>query len=144
MKGKFTTNSAKETNTLAKKFASRIKKREVVGFTGDLGTGKTTFIKALLKELGVNGKIVSPTFVIAKSFSLTKNKSITKIHHIDAYRIDCKKDIIGTGIEDILKDKTAISVIEWAENIKEILPQRTIWIRFDYGEKENERHITIN
>lgn len=141
---KFTSKSQVETQKLAQDFATKIKGAQVICFRGELGTGKTTFIKALLKELGVKQKIVSPTFVILKSFHPKDIKDVETIYHIDAYRIESPEDITGTGIREAIKDKKGLTLIEWADNIKGILPKDVIWVSFTYGNHPTERHITIS
>ena len=90
---------------------------------GNLGSGKTTFTQFLAKALGVKEKILSPTFVIMKTYKRDTN---TRIHandtnrirnlvHIDTYRLNSAKDLTSLGLKDLLKDKENILVIEWPE-----------------------------
>ena len=138
------TKSAKETGALAKKLAGElpIKKGSLVlALFGDLGAGKTTFTQSFAKALGVRKRILSPTFLIMKRFPLAKG-NFDNLYHVDAYRV-AASDLKKLGIEKIFKEQNIV-LIEWADRVENILPERTIRIKFEHGTKENERQITIN
>lgn len=145
-----TTNNPKETRVLAKSLAESILKEKpkkdalVIAFLGDLGTGKTTFIKSFIRTLGVKKRVTSPTFLISRRFGLPKASNYENVFHVDAYRIAETKELKEVGIDKAIKDPNNIVLIEWADRVKNILPKGTIWIRFKHGEKEKQRHITIN
>jgi tRNA threonylcarbamoyladenosine biosynthesis protein TsaE len=140
-----------DTIEYAKNFAKKLKGGEVVGLIGELGSGKTTFVKGLAEGLGISETITSPTFVILKEYNILRPKShfrsvITglKFVHIDAYRVENIDDIKSAGIEDYLGRDNAILVVEWAEKIKKILPKNTIYLNFKHTNKENNREIDQN
>ena len=133
------TKSAEETKKLAAKIAQEVKGGQVLALSGDLGGGKTTFIQGLAKGLGVKPKITSPTFVLLKNYQTAKGFGLV---HIDLYRLEKIKEIESMGIADYLSKKDFLVVIEWAEKIKKFLPKDTIWIRFDFIDK-NSRKISI-
>ncbi|MCL4437452.1 tRNA (adenosine(37)-N6)-threonylcarbamoyltransferase complex ATPase subunit type 1 TsaE, partial [Patescibacteria group bacterium] len=105
-----------------------------------LGSGKTTFIQGLAKGLGIKNNIISPTFILIRTYDLKSR--ISKFYHIDLYRIDGEKEIDGLGIEELINNPSNIIAIEWAEKIKNILPKKRIDIYFKES-SENERQITI-
>jgi tRNA threonylcarbamoyladenosine biosynthesis protein TsaE len=155
---RYLSNGAGETKRFAKVFAKKITGRSsgfssrlrrqaasIIGLTGDLGAGKTTFIQGFLKGLGVKKRITSPTFVLIKNYELRiKNYGINKrIYHIDCYRIQKPQELLKLGFREIINNPKNIVLIEWAEKIKKILPKRTNWIKFEYGKKENERKIIL-
>lgn len=126
---KFITKNAKETGKLAKvlakeilKSGSKIKKTLVFGLVGNLGAGKTTFIKAFANGMGIKRRLTSPTFVLMKKY---KN-----LYHIDCYRIRDAKDILALDFKEIISIPQNIVLIEWAEKIKKILPKNAIWLKF--------------
>jgi len=130
----------KQTQKTAKLLAEEIlnlKNRNnalILALQGELGVGKTTFIQAFAKGLGIKNKITSPTFVLMKNY---KN-----LYHIDCYRIKNYKDILELDFEEIVSNSKNIIVIEWAEKIKKILPKNTIWLKFKVI-SENQRKILI-
>ena len=124
----------------------------VLALSGDLGTGKTTFVQGFLRALGIRRKITSPTFVLMKKFQVPKPKSqinyklqnFKTIYHIDCYRIAKPDELLKFGLKEILNNPQNIVLIEWSEKIKKILPKNYIWLAFKHGEKENIRRIRIN
>lgn len=94
--------------------------------SGDLGSGKTTFVKGLANALGIKSNITSPTFVLMKEYRL-KNGQLT---HVDCYRMNSYQDAEGIGLDEKFNNRDGIVVIEWAEKIKQILPKNTKWIMF--------------
>ena len=137
------TQSAQETQKLGEKIGRDLKAslstdKRVVALYGELGGGKTTFIQGLAKGLGIKKRILSPTFVFVRQYPLTKGI----FHHVDLYRINNLTDAKGLGLEEIFVDSEAIVAIEWAERIKEILPEERIDIYFEYlGEEKRKIKI---
>lgn len=163
-----TTHNQEETIELGLKLAGKLHGGEIIALYGNLGGGKTTFIKGLAEGLKVNENITSPTFVMLKVYNILRPKvhpgggrKEVKLVHIDAYRCDTIEDIKSVGIEDYLNigqngeavaaRDDVIMVVEWAEKIREILPLRqaqgrpknTININFEFID-ENTRKITID
>ncbi|MCG2690967.1 tRNA (adenosine(37)-N6)-threonylcarbamoyltransferase complex ATPase subunit type 1 TsaE [Candidatus Parcubacteria bacterium] len=133
------TSSEKETFNFAKKFAKRLKGGEIIGLTGDLGAGKTVFAKGLAAGLGVKKNITSPTFVLMKVYQ-TKYPNIKYLIHIDAYRLKTPQDLIAIGAEEYFNRPDTVTVIEWADKIKKILPKKTKYIGI-INKDENKRII---
>jgi tRNA threonylcarbamoyladenosine biosynthesis protein TsaE len=147
----FITNSAKETQKIGRGLAKKIlaqrqkdkKERSVVlELIGDLGGGKTTFLQGFASGLDIKEKILSPTFVIMKSFK-PKNNNDFVFYHMDSYRLRDSKDAVQIGLKDIIKNPKAIIAIEWAEKIKPILPKNTLKIKFIFLEK-NKRKLLLD
>jgi len=131
---RFLTKNPKETSKLAKILAREIIKSKKVypersrgalifGLVGELGAGKTTFIQAFAKGLGIKGRLTSPSFVLMKNY---KN-----FYHVDCYRVKGPKDILALDFKEIISNPENIIMIEWAEKIKKILPKNKIWIKFE-------------
>lgn len=121
-----TINNLKETEKFAKKFAKLLKGGEIVLLNGDLGAGKTTFTRQVLKALGVKGEVTSPTFTIMREYSTKK----FNIYHFDMYRIKSPDEVREFGLEDYIYsgDNRSLVFIEWSENIKEMLNGKFIEI----------------
>lgn len=138
---KIITNSERETFDWAKNFARELKGGEIIGLVGDLGAGKTIFTKGIANGLEIKKTITSPTFVIMKVYEIKNPKSkIRNLIHIDAYRLKSEEDITAIGADEYFKRKDTVTVIEWPENIKKILPEKTIYVNI-YIKEENKRII---
>lgn len=141
--------SPKETANLAKLLAEELLKTEpskralVIGLVGELGVGKTTFTKALLRALGVRGRVASPTFIFSRRYK-SRLKYYENIWHFDAYRLNSPKGVREIGLREAVSYDKNLVIVEWADKIKNILPRGTIWVEFKHGAKSNERHITFN
>lgn len=111
------TNSDLETQQLGKKFAEQLSSGDVIFLHGDLGAGKTTFVKGIAQGLKIENLVVSPTFTILRTYE-TKHDLIKKLYHIDLYRLDENTSEKSMGIDEILNDNSSVIVIEWPEKIK--------------------------
>jgi len=131
-------HSIQETKEIANQLAHKVKNGGVVALYGDLGSGKTTFTNYLVDALGVKARVQSPTFVIVRKYGA----SGLKINHVDLYRLTSIEEVLEIGIEELLADKNAVTVIEWPELAKRVLPDGTISIYFEYID-ENTRKITL-
>jgi len=140
----FSNETKKFAGLLAKKILSRPYEKKlalVIGLSGDLGAGKTTFIQGFCRSIGIRKRITSPTFVLFKRFKVN-NPRFANLYHIDCYRLKKPEELLKLGFKEILNNPQNIVLIEWAEKIKKILPKKIIRISFEYGKKENERNIT--
>jgi tRNA threonylcarbamoyladenosine biosynthesis protein TsaE len=111
----------------AREFIEHIGEHRVFAFYGEMGAGKTTFIKAICEELGVEDVITSPTFAIVNEYSLTSHLSplTSKIYHFDFYRIKKLEEVYDMGFEDYFYSG-ALCFIEWPELIEEVLPEDAV------------------
>lgn len=110
----------------------------VLALVGDLGAGKTTFSKTLLHTLGVKQHVQSPTFSIINSYEI-EYSGFTHVFHIDVYRIEDLKELEVLHIEDIFNNPKNIVVIEWADKIKELIPNTATWIYFEHDTLETRK-----
>lgn len=119
---------ADESATLdfAARFAAQLSAPLTVGLVGDLGAGKTTFVRGVLRTLGVTGAIKSPTYALVESYDTT----IGAVHHFDAYRIEGEADFEARGGFDYF-DHASIRFIEWPEKLNGIVAF-DVTIRFEY------------
>ena len=113
----------------------------VLGLSGELGSGKTTFVQALARTLGIAEHVTSPTFVIEKAYDL-HDQAFGRLIHIDAYRLEGAHELRSLGFEDMLSDSANLVVIEWPERVKEILPGDTHELHFAVaGDREREINV---
>ena len=119
---------------LAKTFLGSQQKKgaTVVALAGELGSGKTTFTQGFAKGLGVEERILSPTFLIMRKFEI-RNSKFENFYHVDCYRLDNPaKELLHLGFKKILADPRAIVIVEWADRIKSIIPKYTLWISLSH------------
>ncbi len=114
---------------------------QVLALHGELGAGKTTFVKALAEALGVEEVVTSPTFVILKLYPLDESGEYQTLAHIDAYRVDDQDEMRPLRFESLLKEEGVLICIEWAERIKDLLPEDTLHMTFTIN-KDGSRTIT--
>lgn len=130
---KHLSNSEKQTQEIAIEYAKTLKKGDVVVLQGDLGAGKTAFVKGLAKGLGLNAKVQSPTYAYMNDYG--------GLYHFDCYRLSSGEDAEALGLTDYFY-ADGICAIEWAENIADVLPQRVKTVRIAKT-GENARTITF-
>ena len=111
----------------------------VLGLTGDLGGGKTTFLQGFASGLGVKEKVLSPTFVIFRRNRIEKNPVFKNFFHFDCYRLGKPKEVLTLGFKDIILDPQNIVAIEWAERLGKILPQSTVFLNFGFINKTTRK-----
>lgn len=136
------TLSTTETEKLASQLAANLNPGDVLALYGELGSGKTTFTKYLVKHLGIPATVQSPTFVIARQYK-GGTGSIKKVSHLDLYRINSTDEARELDLEEFLNDKDAVTLIEWPEIIEDDLPPHTIKILFSYANNNEERIINV-
>lgn len=154
---KTTTHSLEEMHALAADFVkSIVSKKEmdcatVVGLSGDLGAGKTSFTQGVAKAFFIDETVVSPTFVIMKKYNLTPQglslgkefDAFTHLIHIDAYRLEKSSELVHLGWQEIISDPKNLVLIEWSERVIDIIPAYYIKINFEHV-SQNERTVEIN
>lgn len=137
------TKSERETFDFGKKLVKKLKGGDVVGLIGELGSGKTILIKGIANGLKIKKTITSPTFVLMKIYKTKTKNKIKYLCHVDAYRVKNGAELINIGIGDWLGKKNVLTVIEWAEKGKDILPKKSLIIRIKFGKRKNERKIEV-
>jgi tRNA threonylcarbamoyladenosine biosynthesis protein TsaE len=140
---KHITEDFSETQKLGESFIKKTNKK-IIALYGDLGSGKTTFVQGIAKGLGIKRRIISPTFVVIRSYKINNKKIRAKyFYHVDLYRIERTEDVLNMELEEIIRNSENIVVVEWPEKIEKILPEGNASIRFKYI-SENKRRILIN
>ena len=130
-------NSELETEGIAENLAKQLNNRDVIALYGELGAGKTAFVRGLAKGLNIDDYVCSPTFALVHEYDGT-----VPLYHFDMYRVITWDDLYSTGFYDYL-DRDGILAIEWSENIEDSLPKNTIKVRISKENEENVRNILI-
>lgn len=115
--------SLEELEAFAKSFAGKLKEGDVVLLTGDLGAGKTTFVKFVAKELGYHGLVTSPTFTLLNEYMAS-----IPIYHFDMYRLKSCAEAVESGLDEILRSGDGVCFVEWPQKVAGILPKKNIMI----------------
>lgn len=133
--------SAKETIKIGKRFAKRLKPGSILGLKGDLGTGKTQFVKGICEYFNVKDVVNSPTFIIVNEYNGTfENGSALKIYHFDLYRLKSAAELEIIGFNEYINSESIV-IIEWPEIAEEYLRSELDAVFFEFGEKTQERTI---
>ena len=135
----FTIHHLDEIREVARRFLDAMDDRTVFAFRGTMGAGKTTFIKALCEELGVQDVINSPTFAIVNEYGPTDDGRL--IYHFDFYRINKPEEAYDFGYEDYIYSD-ALCFIEWPEKIEELLPPDTVNVYLE-GQPDGSRRVVM-
>lgn len=126
MKEIFISHSPEETMALGKSMAEKAVPGDIIALTGDLGTGKTVFTKGIALGLGIDEPVSSPTFTIVSEYRSGR----IPLFHFDVYRIGDPEEMDEVGLDDYLSGG-GISLIEWAELIRDMLPPETVWVTIE-------------
>jgi len=131
------TKSQEETVKLGEKLAVQLKPGSIVALTGDLGAGKTYLTKGIVKGMGLKASVTSPTFVLMNIYP-----GKIPVFHYDCYRLKDEADMEKLGYEEYFYGN-GVTVVEWADRIKGIIPKDAVKINFKIG-KNNVRNIKIS
>ncbi|MCR4311519.1 MAG: tRNA (adenosine(37)-N6)-threonylcarbamoyltransferase complex ATPase subunit type 1 TsaE [Candidatus Taylorbacteria bacterium] len=146
----FLSNSLDDTNTFATNFLEKLVSVQrakpadhatVVGLYGNLGSGKTTFVQALAKALGVETHVSSPTFLIMKSYKLS-TFNFQLLTHVDAYRLKGADELSNLRFDELLANPQNLILIEWADKVADLLPLDHIRLTFEFVD-EKTRKLTL-
>ena len=135
--GTIISHSAEETWRAGRDQALGLQAGDVLALVGDLGAGKTQWVKGLAAGLGSEAEVTSPTFTLIQEYPGGR----LPLYHMDCYRLEEAGELLGIGIDDYL-DGHGVVVIEWADKFPELLPAAARWIRFKIGEGD-KREIRI-
>ena len=133
----FLTRSADETERVGERLGRRLVPGEVVALSGELGAGKTCFIRGLARGLGVTQGVSSPTFVIVNQYT-----GRMPVFHIDAYRTESLTELLDIGFDEYVSGDS-VTVIEWSDKLEPLLPTGAIRVRIS-GLGDEPRTIRID
>jgi tRNA threonylcarbamoyladenosine biosynthesis protein TsaE len=138
-----TSGSEVETYDTGKQFAERLHRGDIVALYGELGSGKTCFVKGICAGLQVNEPVISPTFTIINQYTgYNGDRRNFQIQHIDCYRLTVIDELIDIGIDEILSSND-ICLIEWPQLVEPLIPDDYWKIVIETGKREHLRTIHI-
>jgi tRNA threonylcarbamoyladenosine biosynthesis protein TsaE len=137
--------SEEATIEIGEQFATRLKRGDLVVLKGDLGIGKTEFVKGICRCLSVADLVTSPTFSIINQYAgETPEGETLKVYHVDLYRIESPEELVEVGFDDMVFAHDAIKVVEWPENAGTLLPEEYWQVSLEQDKADdNTREIQI-
>lgn len=135
-------NSIEELPQVAREFVALMGDQTVYAFHGEMGAGKTTFVRALAQQLGVDAEEAnSPSFSIINEYRSDTTAEL--IYHFDLYRLESVEEALEIGVEDYF-DSGALCLLEWPERIEPLLPDDTVVVKITVDPTDNSRLLTVN
>ena len=134
----YLSNSVEETEALGAELAGRLEPGDVVAFTGDLGAGKTAFVRGLARGLGIPDRVTSPTFTIVNEYDGGR----LPLFHFDMYRLGSADELFEIGWKDYL-GRGGVCAVEWSENVAEALEGDCVRVDIRRGANDGQRFITM-
>ena len=132
-------HSAEETERLGEKLAEQIRPGDVLTLIGEIGAGKTTFVRGLARGLGIpEGSVASPSFVLVRQYGSGR----MPLYHADLFRLDNLPQAAGVGLEEYY-DTGGVTLIEWGNKVPGVLPEQFLEIRFEVADEQTRRLTVI-
>ncbi len=125
-------HSEQEMLDYGEQFAKKLSAPTVIELIGDVGAGKTTFVRGLAKGLGVKDPITSPSFTISKQYALPNSRRLV---HYDFYRLP-DPGLMSEDLSESINDPNAITVIEWSNSVANLLPRRHVQVEIEYNDND--------
>jgi len=122
---------------LAAELAGELEDRAIIALRGDMGSGKTCFVRGLALALGIECTVNSPTFTIVNEY-----QGCRRLYHVDLYRLTSPEDVLAFGFDELL-EKRAIIAIEWADRAGDLIPDQSIDIALKCLDEPDEREVRI-
>ena len=132
----FISHSEKETEKIGEEFASEVESGTVIAMYGDLGAGKTAFVRGLARGMGLSSRVSSPTFTIVNEYCGDR-----ELIHFDMYRLSNADELFDIGWEDYLA-RGAVCAVEWSENVEDAFDGTETVLRFEKL-SDTDRRITV-
>ena len=131
------TKSAEDTRELGAALSTVARAGDVILLSGDLGAGKTTMVQGFARGLGISEHVVSPTFILVRTY-----EGRLTLVHADAYRMDNLREVTDLDLPELLDDG-GVAVVEWGDVIAPVLPSDYLEVRLDFGEGDDDRQISL-
>jgi tRNA threonylcarbamoyladenosine biosynthesis protein TsaE len=146
-----TAGSARDMQLVGQKIGRKLRAGQIISLEGQLGAGKTTLMQGIAKSLGVTKALTSPTFILYRVIPIgavqEKKTGARWLVHGDAYRVTRAQEFLEAGLADAAQDPQTITIIEWGDRIREILPRRVLRIKINTQTKrrgsDEARHVHV-
>lgn len=122
---------------VAMELGRRLRDGDVVALVGELGTGKTTFVKGLARSFFIPEEILSPSFLLARTY---RGKRV--LHHLDLYRVRSVGELLEVGLDSLLPPEEGVTAVEWADRFPAVIPRGAVWVILEHAGGDR-RKITI-
>ena len=130
--------TAEDTRAVGAALAPLLRPRDAVALTGELGAGKTTFVRGVAEGLGYEGAVASPTFTLVREY---RTPSLTLLH-ADVYRLDRVQEVVDLGLEEMLDERAAL-LVEWGDAVEALLPDDHLVVELTVPGDADDRRIAI-
>ncbi len=137
----FISRGVEQTQRLGARLGTLLQGRDVVCLEGPLGSGKTCLAQGIGRGWGAEERLVSPSFVLIREYTRAEDEE--RLYHIDLYRVSGAEEAWSVGVDDFLGSDYAVTLIEWAERAKPLIPPEHLWIKLDFVEPADltRRHL---
>ena len=139
--GERRTRSASETRLFGGQLAAALAPGDLVALEGDLGTGKTCLVQGICAGLGVAEVVNSPTFVLLNVYDGSGEHGPVRVYHFDLYRLETVDELVDIGADQFFHEADAVTLVEWADRLPEVLPEKRWRVGLEYGDGEQERRV---
>ena len=131
-------SSVEDTHSIAAALAGLVSPGDLVLLEGDLGAGKTVFVKGFAAALGVEETVTSPTFALAQRY-----RGRLVVNHLDVYRLEQLSEVVDLAIPELLDDHS-VTLIEWGDVIVQALPGDYLEVEFTFGDEPDDRRLRLS
>lgn len=129
----FISRSVEQTQRLGARIGMLLKGGDVICLEGPLGSGKTCLTQGIGRGWGAYQQLISPTFVLIREY--TRAEDDQRLYHVDLYRVSGEQEAWSLGLDDFLGQGHAVTVVEWAERAKSLIPTEHLWIKLDFVDR---------
>jgi tRNA threonylcarbamoyladenosine biosynthesis protein TsaE len=137
MRLELTARAPEDTMAVGEAVASLLREGDAVALTGDLGAGKTTFVRGAARALGFDGAVASPTFTLVREY-----RGRVRIYHVDVYRLDRVQDVLDLGLDEMVAEG-GVLLVEWGDAVEGLLPDDHLLAEITLMGAEDARRIVV-
>ena len=137
MRLELTSGTPEDTMAVGEAVASLLREGDAIALTGELGAGKTTFVRGAARALGFDGAVASPTFTLVREY-----QGQVRIHHVDVYRLERVQDVLDLGLDEMVADG-GVLLVEWGDAVEGLLPDDHLLMEITLMGSEEARRIVV-